>query len=87
LPLLYECMKEAIFLVTGPWDHSSWWGQAQQSQSPCTYAFPGAYGSFSLQPPPMPSCAASLGQFFQRGIIRPPAKLSQKHQQLWDAQV
>ncbi|XP_059439469.1 uncharacterized protein LOC132172054 [Corylus avellana] len=71
----------------GPWDHSSWWGQAQQSQSPSTYAFPGACGFFSLQPPPMPSCAASLGQqFFQRGIIRPPAKLSQKHQQLWDAQ-
>lgn len=70
----------------GPWDHSSWWGQTQQSQPPCSYSFPGAYGFFSLQSPPMPSCTSSLGQFFQRGMIRPPAKLSQKHQQLWDAQ-
>ncbi|KAH0995966.1 hypothetical protein GBA52_019830 [Prunus armeniaca] len=69
----------------GPCD-PSWWGQGQgQAQHPlCTYAFPGGY--FTSAPALPPSCTTPLGQSFQKGIIRPPTKLSQKHQQLWDAQ-
>ncbi|XP_058006230.1 uncharacterized protein LOC110642271 isoform X1 [Hevea brasiliensis] len=70
----------------GPWDPSSWWGQIQPSQPPSNYLFPGAYGYSSLQTPTVPDYSASLGQSSQRGIIRPPAKLSQKHQQLWESQ-
>ncbi|KAG6645800.1 uncharacterized protein LOC122318058 [Carya illinoinensis] len=70
----------------GPWDHSSWSGQGQQSQPPCTYSFPGAYGFFPLPTPQLSNHAASLGQPFQRGFIRLPTNLSQKHQQLWDSQ-
>ncbi|XP_031275275.1 uncharacterized protein LOC116133723 isoform X1 [Pistacia vera] len=70
----------------GPWDPSSWYAQGQQSQLPCTHISPGGYGYASAAPPPSPGCTASLGQPFQRGIIRPLAKLSQKHQQLWEAQ-
>ncbi|KAG5241071.1 Cys-Gly metallodipeptidase DUG [Salix suchowensis] len=48
----------------------------------------GSYGYvFSSQPSNMPGSATSLLQSFQRGIIRTPGKLSQKHQQLWDAQL
>lgn len=68
-------MTVQIILFTGTWDPSHFWGQAQQSQSPCTYNVSGAYGYNSLP------------QSFQRGIIRPEAKLPQKHQKLWDAQV
>ncbi|KAH9664112.1 hypothetical protein KPL70_019911 [Citrus sinensis] len=71
----------------GPnWDSSSWCVQGQQPQLPCTYTSPGGYGYVSPMSPPMPSCLPSAGQSFQRGIIRPMAKLSQKHQQLWEAQ-
>lgn len=77
-----------LFLLTGPnWDSSSWCVQGQQPQLPCTYTSPGGYGYVSPMSPPMPSCLPSAGQSFQRGIIRPMAKLSQKHQQLWEAQV
>ncbi|XP_031283779.1 uncharacterized protein LOC116142497 [Pistacia vera] len=79
-------MKVELFLLTGPWDPSSWYAQGQQSQLPCTHISPGGYGYASAAPPPSPGCTASLGQPFQRGIIRPLAKLSQKHQQLWEAQ-
>ncbi|PON92137.1 hypothetical protein TorRG33x02_119560 [Trema orientale] len=72
--------------LPGPCDPLSLWGQAQQPQPPCTYAFPGTCNYFSSTPSITPSSSASSGQFFQRGIIRPPIKLSQKHQQLWDAQ-
>ncbi|KAH7520362.1 uncharacterized protein LOC107424980 [Ziziphus jujuba] len=70
----------------GPCDPLCWWSQAQQSQPICTYAFPGAYNYFPTPPIMVPSCSASLGHSSQRGIIKPPAKLSQKHQLLWDAQ-
>lgn len=70
--------------MTGPCDPLSWWSQAQ-AQPPCTYAFPGGY--FSSPPASLSSCSTAIGQIFQKGIIRPPANLSQKHQQLWDAQV
>lgn len=58
----------------------------QQPQRPCAYTSPGGYGYVSPMSPPMPSCLPSAGQSFQRGIIRPMTKLSQKHQQLWEAQ-
>uniref|UniRef100_A0A2K1ZM54 Uncharacterized protein n=1 Tax=Populus trichocarpa TaxID=3694 RepID=A0A2K1ZM54_POPTR len=67
----------------GPWDTSSWW----QLCSPCTYTVPGLCGYVRSQPPNMPGSATSLLESFQRGIIRTPEKLSQKHQQLWDAQI
>lgn len=79
-------MKVELFLLTGPWDPSSWYAQGQQSQLPSTYTSPGGYGYASAMPPSSPGCTVSLGQL-QRGIIRPLAKLSQKHQQLWEAQV
>ncbi|XP_004289381.1 PREDICTED: uncharacterized protein LOC101304044 [Fragaria vesca subsp. vesca] len=65
----------------GTCDSSSWWNQAQAPQHLCTYAFPG-----SSPPASLPSCSTALGQAVGKGIIRPPAKLSNKHQQLWDAQ-
>ncbi|KAL5556720.1 hypothetical protein UlMin_038956 [Ulmus minor] len=68
----------------GPCDAMSWWGQAQQAQQLCSLAFPGGY--ISSTPSLVPGSLTSPGQFLQRGVIRPPAKLSQKHQQLWDAQ-
>jgi len=68
-------------LLAGPWDTSSWW----QLCSPCTYTVPGLCGYVLSQPPNMPGSATSLLESFQRGIIRTPEKLSQKHQQQWDA--
>ncbi|KAH9712473.1 hypothetical protein KPL71_020065 [Citrus sinensis] len=75
-----------ILVICPNWDSSSWCVQGQQPQLPCTYTSPGGYGYVSPMSPPMPSCLPSAGQPFQRGIIRPMAKLSQKHQQLWEAQ-
>lgn len=80
-------MKVEIFLLIGPLDSSSWFPQGQQLQFPCTYNGLGGYVYASAVPPSPLSCSASLGQPFQRGIIRPLAKISQKHQQLWEAQV
>ncbi|OMO56370.1 hypothetical protein CCACVL1_26591 [Corchorus capsularis] len=70
----------------GPWDPSSCWGHGQQSQPSFNCTFPGAYGYFSSAPPPTPNCSVTFGESSQRGIIRPTVKLSQKHQQLWEAQ-
>ncbi|KAJ1414584.1 hypothetical protein SESBI_18834 [Sesbania bispinosa] len=69
----------------GPGDSSSFLAQMHQLQHPYVHNFPGALG-FSSATPWMPGCLASGEHAFQRGIIRPPAKLSQKHQQLWEAQ-
>lgn len=66
----------------GPWDHTPWWAHSQPPQPSCTYNFPVAYGHVSSQPP----LVATFGESFSRGTIRPKAKLSQKHQQLWEAQ-
>lgn len=76
-----------VFMLIGPWDPSSWWAHGQQSQPSFNYTSPGGYGYFSSAPPAMPNCSATFGESSQRGIIRPTAKLSQKHQQLWEAQV
>ncbi|KAK0605727.1 hypothetical protein LWI29_030089 [Acer saccharum] len=70
----------------GPWDSSSWYAQSQQLQPSSMYTLPGGNGYFSPVPPTLPGCSASVGQSCQRGIIRPMVKLSQKHQQLWEAQ-
>ncbi|KAK2656720.1 hypothetical protein Ddye_009772 [Dipteronia dyeriana] len=70
----------------GPWDSSSWYAQSQQLQPSNMYTLPGGNGYFSPVSPALPGCSASVGQSFQRGIIRPTVKLSQKHQQLWEAQ-
>ena len=51
-----------------------------------SYAYPGACNYFSSQPPPLPGCSATVEQHFQRGTIQLPAKLSQKHHQLWENQ-
>lgn len=80
-------IKVKVSYFTGPCDPLSWWGQSQQTQAISTYAFPGSYNYFPTPTLVMPSCSTSLGQSFIRGIIKPPVKLSQKHQQLWDAQV
>ncbi|KAJ6367285.1 hypothetical protein OIU77_003610 [Salix suchowensis] len=82
-PGLPICLPDIHAFQGLNWDASSLW----QLCSPCTYTVPGSYGYvFSSQPSNMPGSATSLLQSFQRGIIRTPGKLSQKHQQLWDAQ-
>ncbi|RDX65751.1 hypothetical protein CR513_55565, partial [Mucuna pruriens] len=67
------------------WDPSSYMAQLYQMQHPYVYSVPGAL-SFSSATPRVPDCLASGESSFQRGIIRPHAKLSQKHHQLWEAQ-
>ncbi|XP_010245603.1 PREDICTED: uncharacterized protein LOC104589109 [Nelumbo nucifera] len=69
---------------SGPWDPSSWWSQGQQTQP--AYAFPGAYGYFPVTLQPALDYSASCVRTPQKGIIRPQTKLSQKHQQMWEAQ-
>lgn len=71
----------------GPWDPSSWWGQARQCPPFCIYPFPGAFNYFpSPAPRPTTNCSAPSGQSSQKGVIQPSMKISQKHQLLWDAQ-
>ncbi|OIV94672.1 hypothetical protein TanjilG_25896 [Lupinus angustifolius] len=69
----------------GPCNHSSCLGQMQQLQHSYAYNSPGAPG-FSSATPTMPSCSTSGKQTSESGTIKPTAKLSQKHQQLWEAQ-
>ncbi|MED6122269.1 hypothetical protein PIB30_038288 [Stylosanthes scabra] len=69
----------------GPCDPSSWLVQMQQLQHLYAYNFPGALGCFSAAPI-APGCSASGEQSSQKGTIRTPENLSQKHQQLWQAQ-
>lgn len=72
-------------IPAGPWD--PWWGQAQQSEPPCTYTFSGPFGYLSSPSLLTPGYSSAVPrQSVQRGIIRPSVKLSQKHQQLWEAQ-
>ncbi|KAE9606837.1 hypothetical protein Lalb_Chr09g0323801 [Lupinus albus] len=69
----------------GPCNPSSWLGQMQQLQYSYAYNFPGAPG-FSSATPTMPTCSTSGKQTSESGSIKPTAKLSQKHQKLWEAQ-
>ncbi|KAI3962529.1 hypothetical protein MKW92_035966 [Papaver armeniacum] len=69
---------------SGTWDPASWWGQAQQWHPP--YTFPEPYGYFQLAPPVIPETPVAFGGSNQRGIIQPSAKLSKKHQLMWDSQ-
>lgn len=73
-------------MFTGSWDPTSHMAQLYQMQHPYAYGFPGA-PNFPSATPKVPDCSASGEHSSQRGMIRPPAKLSQKHQQLWEAQV
>ncbi|CAJ1929115.1 unnamed protein product [Sphenostylis stenocarpa] len=67
------------------WDPSSYMAQLYQMQHPYVHSFPSA-PNFSSATPNVPDCLASGENSSHRGNIRPPAKLSQKHQQLWEAQ-
>lgn len=70
----------------GPWDPAAWWAHSHQ-QTPYPYPYPPYGGGYGYMAPPAPPTAGSTpGGAFQRGIIRPPAGLSQKHQRLWEAQ-
>jgi len=73
-------------LFTGPWDPSSYMAQLYQMQYPYIHSFPGAL-NFSSATPRVPNCLTSGEHSSQIGNITPPSKLSQKHQQLWEAQV
>ncbi|ESW28672.1 hypothetical protein PHAVU_002G008000 [Phaseolus vulgaris] len=68
-----------------PWDPSSYMAQLYQMQYPYIHSFPGAL-NFSSATPRVPNCLTSGEHSSQIGNITPPSKLSQKHQQLWEAQ-
>ncbi|XP_058081361.1 uncharacterized protein LOC131229419 isoform X2 [Magnolia sinica] len=71
----------------GPWYPPSLWGQPQQPQPPYSLHYPactGGYDHFAVPPPASESL--SFGQPHQRGIMQLQAKLSQKHQRIWEAQ-
>ncbi|KAG7034256.1 hypothetical protein SDJN02_03983, partial [Cucurbita argyrosperma subsp. argyrosperma] len=74
----------------GSWDASIWWGQTPPLLFPGLSNYPRAsYGFASSQscPMPIPNCVTfSSGQPLLRGVIKPPERLSQKHQRLWEAQ-
>lgn len=74
----------------GSRDASIWWGQAQPLLFPGLSNYPRAscgFASSQSWPMPIPSCVtSSSGQPLLRGVIKPPEKLSQKHQRLWEAQ-
>ncbi|KAG5070009.1 hypothetical protein AAZX31_01G184000 [Glycine max] len=67
------------------WDPPSYMAQLYQMQHPYVFSFPGA-PNFSSATPKVPDRLASVEHSSQNGIMRPPSKLSQKHQQLWEAQ-
>ncbi|CAL0314359.1 unnamed protein product [Lupinus luteus] len=68
-----------------PCNSSSWLGHMQQfDHSYCAYNSSGAPGFSSATT--MPSCSTSGKQSYEGGTIKQTAKLSQKHQQLWEAQ-
>ncbi|KAK7367656.1 hypothetical protein VNO80_09672 [Phaseolus coccineus] len=69
----------------GPWDPSSYMAQLYQMQHPYIHSFPGAL-NFSSATRKVSNCLASGEHSSQIGNIRPSSKLSQKHQQLWEAQ-
>lgn len=67
-------------MYIGPWD--LWWAH-NPYPPPFPYLFPGYGNGYPCPPPPpVPSVGAN-----QRGLIKPPSGLSQKHIQIWEAQV
>lgn len=75
-------------LTTGPWYPSTLWGQPQQSHPPYSLHYPACAGGYGYFGAPQPLFDSSLsGQPHQSGIIALAAKLSQKHRQMWEAQV
>ncbi|WCJ32067.1 hypothetical protein M5689_013511 [Euphorbia peplus] len=81
VPNLHNQVGYAYPPCPGPWDPSSWWGRP-----PLAYAFPGSYSQVSQHHPMTPPCSTPSEQSSERGIIKPLAKLSQKHLQPWEAQ-
>lgn len=65
---------------SGPWDPVSWWGH-NPYQPPFPYLYPGYGGGYPCPMPPAPPIGAN-----QRGLIKPPPGLSQKHIRIWEAQ-
>ncbi|KAG6544028.1 hypothetical protein Mapa_014551 [Marchantia paleacea] len=74
---------------TGAWPDQSWWGGNPAQQPP---VFPGGYGppyqgygpAYGFVPQPGATGAPPLP--FQRGYIKAPPGLSQKHRRLWETQ-
>ncbi|GLJ30539.1 hypothetical protein SUGI_0604570 [Cryptomeria japonica] len=70
----------------GPWDPAAWWAHSHH-QAPYPYPYPPFSGGYGYMAPPVPPAAGiAPSGTYQRGIIRPPTGLSQKHQRLWEAQ-
>eukprot|EP00250_Pteridium_aquilinum_P033676 c6062_g1_i1 orf=285-2006(+) len=65
---------------SGPWDPVSWWGH-NPYQPPFPYLYPGYGGGYPCPMPPTPPIGPN-----QRGLIKPPPGLSQKHIRIWEAQ-
>lgn len=65
---------------SGPWDPVSWWGH-HPYQPPFPYVYPGYGSGYPCPMPPIPPIGAN-----QRGLIKPPPGLSQKHIRIWEAQ-
>lgn len=60
----------------GLWDPASWWAHNTHQQAVFPYPFPGYGGGYAYPFPPAT----------QRGFIKTPPGLSQKHRRLWEAQ-
>jgi len=73
-------------LFSGSWDPSSYRAQLYQMQHPYVHSFPGVL-DISSATSKVPDCLASGEHSSQIGTIRQLSELSQKHQQLWEAQV
>ncbi|KAG4973119.1 hypothetical protein JHK87_029940 [Glycine soja] len=84
-PLPNMCYNYTFPGFPNSWNPSSYMAQLYQMQHPYVFSFPGA-PNFSSATPKVPDCLASGEHSSQKGIMRPPSKLSQKHQQLWEAQ-
>ncbi|KAG9439418.1 hypothetical protein H6P81_019583 [Aristolochia fimbriata] len=68
----------------GAWSPSPLWGQTQQPQPPFTLHYPAFPGGSVYFAPSQATFDPASGR--PLGIIRPPVKLSQKHQQMWETQ-
>ncbi|XP_022631698.1 uncharacterized protein LOC106776620 isoform X3 [Vigna radiata var. radiata] len=67
------------------WGPSSYMAQLYQMQHPYVHSFPDAL-NFSSATPKVPNCSASAENYSQIGNIKSPSELTQKYQQLWEAE-
>ncbi|KOM44915.1 hypothetical protein LR48_Vigan06g022100 [Vigna angularis] len=67
------------------WGPSSYMAQLYQMQYPYVHNFPDAL-NFSSATPKVPNCSASAENYSQIGNIKSPSELTQKYQQLWEAE-